>query len=242
MRGSFVNYVMQRTGWKLVQSLAFIRRITRDVPFMLAQPRPKPKPRSVKELAPFAFRHAYCYERGLTEATLQRFGIGYDKERDAITFPWFDRNRRLVAIKFRPFETGRYICEKGVEISACLYGLQLVRVKSKIWVVEGEFDAMYLDQSFRQLHMKDNFAVALGGKTMHAKARQELLRLSPEYVVLMLDNDAPGITYGAAIRESLVGKVDVRDAVYPPNIKDPNQFSLEQIKRLSERLENKCAA
>ncbi len=238
VRGPFISYIMQKTGWNLAVALAFMRKISRDVPFMLAQPRPKPKPRSVKELEPYAFRHAYCYERGLTEATLQRYKIGYDKVRDAITFPWFDSNRRLIAVKFRPFSTGRYICEKGVEISACVYGLQLMRKQSVLWLVEGEFDTMYLDQSFRQLHADEHYAGGLGGKTLHPKAIQAILRLNPKYVVLMLDNDEAGVTYAKKIKESLVGKINVKDAVYPDGVKDPNQLTLQQINLLKAQIES----
>ena len=228
-RGTFPEFLRARTGWNYVTCSLFMRKVAAETPFVMPALRPAPEPRSITELQPLAFRHEYCYERGLTEETLQRWNIGYDKGKDAITFPWFDRHNKLVAIKFRPFASGRYLCEKNVEISSFIYGSQFIRKGATRWVDEGEFDTMYLDQSFRQLRAENHFAGGLGGKTLHPKALRELIALEPKRIMLALDNDEAGREYTARAQQQLTMFKNVSCVTYPSEIKDPNQLSLTQI-------------
>lgn len=230
-RGSFPEFLRVRTGWNHITCSLFMRKVAAETPFAMPTQRPLPAPRSVTELQPLAFRHEYCYERGLTEETLQRWHIGYDKTKDAITFPWFDRHGKLVGIKFRPFASGRYLCEKNVEISSLVYGSQFIRKGATIWVAEGEFDTMYYDQSFRQLRAENHFGGGLGGKTLHPKAIRELIALEPKRIMLSLDNDAAGIEYTAKAKQQLT-MFNVSCVKYPIGVKDPNQMSLTQISNM----------
>ena len=57
-----------------------------------------------EELDKYRYIHPYMYERGLTDEIIERFDIGYDRERKEITFPVRDIEGRCVFIAGRSTE------------------------------------------------------------------------------------------------------------------------------------------
>lgn len=80
----------------------------------------------------FNYKHPYMYQRGLTDRIIEYFHIGYDKERDAITFPVWDENDDLVAITERSVKTKQFYIpenlEKPVYLLNVVKALHLTRV------------------------------------------------------------------------------------------------------------------
>lgn len=54
-----------------------------------------------EELDKYRYIHPYLYERGLTDEIIERFDIGYDRERKEITFPVRDIEGRCVFVAGR---------------------------------------------------------------------------------------------------------------------------------------------
>ena len=82
--------------------------------------------------------------RGLSNKTIEHFGLGYDYERNAISIPIF-KNGIVVAIKYRFLKPDKfkYGAEKGCE--SWFYnedGLEEAKKSGTVIVVEGEFDLM----------------------------------------------------------------------------------------------------
>ncbi|MGH7744055.1 MAG: toprim domain-containing protein [Candidatus Dormibacteria bacterium] len=238
--GGFDLLVRQLTGWPEVRVLQFIRQAVRETRLApgLVAPRPRPAPPEETALTAYRFRHPYLSERGLTEETLLRWEIGYDKTANEITFPWRDRVGRLVAVKRRSVATKRYTYAQGTDLRAALYGLHLVQQGGIVWTVEGEIDAMFLDQCFRAAHLDNHFAVAYGGDRVRGPAILELQKKQPEAVVLLLDNDSAGKAAQTVIKSQMLGRVHIRDAAYPDdNIKDPNQLTFTQVVDMATSIE-----
>lgn len=84
-------------------------------------------------------------ERGLTKATLERFKVGYDTQRDRYTFPVYDEDGSLVNIR-------RYLpgADKGNKMRNAqghgspprLYPVQVLEGADEAWITEGEIDSL----------------------------------------------------------------------------------------------------
>jgi DNA primase len=236
-KGDFLAFVMQVTKWNGIKATTFLRGVRRTVPVDLVR---TIRPQMVQQddpLGVYAYRHAYLYDRGLSEDTLQRFDIGYDRTQHAIVFPWFDRHGKLVAIKKRSVMDKRYDYAPGADLAHTLFGLHVVKTNAFLWITEGEIDAMSLDQVFRVAHFDNHFALALGGKEIRDSQIAALLERRPVAVVLMLDRDAVGQVSQEAIRKKLLGRVRVYTAGYPEgSAKDANELTYEQIVKLTTQI------
>ena len=70
---------------------------------------------SDEELDKYRYIHPYLYERGLTDEIIERFDIGYDRERKEITFPVRDIEGRCVFIAGRSVERKFFRLPKGID-------------------------------------------------------------------------------------------------------------------------------
>ena len=234
-KGPFPNYIARFTGWGPFKVAAFVRK-HRAVSFGPEVPQKEYVVQvSEKELRNYAFRHEYCYDRKLNEETLRRYKIGFDKEENAITLPWFDRVGKLEGIKRRTVNYKYNHFTANGDSRKLLYGLHLVTPRRIVWIVEGEFDAMYLDQTFRKFSLTDHAAIALGGKFLHPVAVTELLKKTPRAIVLALDADDAG-------REAQTRTyMQVRPILFTVDLeykggKDPNELSEERIVKYAQSI------
>jgi len=248
-RGDFENFLMRYTGWNVYKCLDLCRKISKGVERGEIEPpaRRESGPGEFAEADPlskYAFRHEYLYERGLTEETLQRFDIGYDRAENEITFPWFSRTGELVAIKRRNCVSKAFRYSLGGDRLSTLFGLNHVKLKGVTWIVESEIDAMTLDQVFRIAHYEDFFALGLGGSTLAPTQIEALKPKQPRAIVLMLDNDDPGREAQRQIRAKLVEHVTVPiiEVAYPGPEKDANAMTFEQIAQIAQTVSNHVAA
>ena len=235
VRGSFDEFVRVKTGWTLVKTLQFLIDLRKTISFVEdASKRVAITPQE-SELDRYAFRHPYCYERGLLEDTLQRWHVGYDKADEALTLPWFDMYGKLVTIKRRSVLTKRYTYPANVDLRGVLFGMQFIKLNSYVWITEGEFDAMYIDQCFRTAHFDNHFAVALGGKTLHDAAFDAICKRQPKEIVLLLDMDSHGRGAVQTIARKIIEYVTVAVPTY--STKDPNELSYAEVVSLTRQIE-----
>ena len=68
-----------------------------------------------EELDKYRYIHPYLYERGLTDKIIERFDIGYDRERKEITFPVRDIEGRCVFVAGRSVERKFFRLPKGID-------------------------------------------------------------------------------------------------------------------------------
>lgn len=239
-KGPFDAFIRAYTGWGAIKTIGFLRK-HRAIDFGSDVPQKKAVVQITEEmLKQFAFRHDYCYDRKLDESTLRRYKIGFDKAENAITLPWFDRVGRLVGMKRRTVNVKYNLMTANGDMRPHLYGLHLVRPRNIVWVSEGEFDAMYLDQTFRAASFAHS-AIALGGKFLHPPAITELLKKTPRAVVLALDSDEAGREAQDRIFTELRGIVFTINLRYAGG-KDPNELSVERIIKYAKLVESDTAA
>lgn len=185
------------------------------------------KPPGDEILEPYRFRHAYLeQERGISELWQRRFEIGYDRARNAITFPWRDRKGALITVKFRPTWTKGFWytpVPQGVK-KRLLYGLHHVarRKDRVVFVVEAEIDAITLWQA-------GHAAVAVGGSNFSDEQALELALAGVETVVACGDRDDAGAKLNAQVERKMARLgVEVARVAWPSgcDAKDANELAL----------------
>src|SRR5690606_33321671 len=109
--------------------------------------------KSVVYYRDIARAQAYVLGRGISKEVAKRFGLGYKKETNAITIPFFNTYGEVVGITERSLGDGqpKYVNSAESEAfkkSELLYGLDKARknLKEKVFIVEGYFDVMSLHQ------------------------------------------------------------------------------------------------
>jgi len=151
---------------------------------------------------------AYFTQRGLSDATIERFRLGYDAESDCVVLPCDGGHliRRSVGEK-------RYLNEKGQP--SPLFQSELLAGEEPVFLVEGAFDALSCEElGFR--------AVALNGAGNREKVAN-ILRFLPKTapIALLPDNDKAGDSWATALQEEFPA---LYRCIELPEGKDINEF------------------
>jgi hypothetical protein len=217
-----------KTGWDRHKVVAFLHKHQAyDDPNAV---RHVPRPAAPVDLREYmGKRHPYfSKERHLTNETLDRYNIGYDKERSVAIIPMYDAHHTLVAYKQRGVDH-RYYKEIAVTKDRAFFGIDKIKPKSIVWLCEGEFDAVFVDQCLRSAFPHQG-AIALSGKYLDERRLSALIALQPVLFVDALDNDEEGHKASATMRKRLEQIAPVMRMRYEGStIKDPNDSSARQI-------------
>jgi len=140
-------------------------------------------------------------ERGLKEAVLDRFEIGYNPAHNSIVFPVMDRKGNVLFFKEKPLDKAdqRYYNERDVEKSKTLYGIHEVKPGNMVYLVEGEIDAL-------TVWGWGYPACAIMGSVMFATQADELVRAGVDRVILAFDNDEAGRKVTQQAKDLLIKK------------------------------------
>ena len=130
------KWLLQKFGTNLDYSLEYLEPINLDIP--------KKEFLDESTLNQYMYYHPYMWKRGLSKEVVDRFGIGYDKSHNSITFPVWDEQNRLVMI------TSRNVSNKYFHIEANkdkpVYLLNFVNKDNidKVYVCESQINALTL--------------------------------------------------------------------------------------------------
>lgn len=155
-------------------------------------------------------RHPYLRERGITEQTAQRFGLGFYEGpgllHNRLVIPLHDEWGQLVAYCGRSLDGAdpRYKFPAGFAKSQMLFNWHraVTEGQQSVIVVEGFFDCLKVHQA------GFGSVVALMGVVLYERPRL-LLRQRFSQVILMLDGDTVGRRAGERIVEQLRASCDV---------------------------------
>lgn len=199
----------------------------------------------------------YCpvslLKAGFTKETLKKYDIGFDKERNRITFPIRDHHGHLVGISGR-LVVGwgpRYkIYEKAefssimpgyhLEKSRIVWGLdkfyttsQQFRLKSPVVVCEGFKAAMWVAQNGFP-----NTVCLLGGYC--SREQRTLLNRVTDELVLFMDDDGPGREFTDKLITQLRHGFTLRIASYPEDTSglSPDDLDKQTIKLAINNADN----
>ncbi len=171
----------------------------------------------------YAYFHPYMFKRKLTEEIIVKYKIGWDKEKDAITFPIWDENNHLLGISERSVNSKYFYLPK--DIGKPVYLLNFIKKEhiQEVYVVESQIDALYLNSL-------DKSAVALLGTG--TKDQYEILKKSGIRIFhLALDGDMAGRHGIMRFIENMPDNIII-DVLLLPEGKDINDLSKEEIDNL----------
>jgi len=189
------------------------------------------------ELDSYRYTHKYWKERGIVdEEIIELFDLGYDRNTDCITFPVRDINGNCLFVARRSVKTKFFSYPEGVKKP--LYGLyelqdtinnhksrfykEMLRVQPII-VCESMIDCILLWQV-------GYYAVALNGLGNDLQFKQ-LQELPCRKLILATDNDEAGIRARDRIRKTVKNKI-FTEIEYPSGIKDPGDFTKNELKNI----------
>ena len=172
---------------------------------------------SDEELDKYRYIHPYLYQRGLTDEIIERFDIGYDRERKEITFPVRDIEGRCVFVAGRSTERKFFRLQQG--LNKPLYqGYRFV---------DGSYKICYVTESFLNCltcWKYDKPAIAMLG-TGNKKQYEILNKLPVREYILAFDPDEAGRKATERFRNNVHGKI-IKELVYPDS-RDINDLQEE---------------
>mgnify|MGYP002673341834 CR=1 FL=1 len=175
---------------------------------------------SDEELDKYRYIHPYMYERGLTDEIIERFDIGYDRERKEITFPVRDIEGRCVFVAGRSVERKFFRLPQG--LNKPLYqGYRFCN---------GAYKVAYITESFLNCltcWKYDKPAMAMIG-TGNQKQYEILNKLPVREYILAFDPDEAGRKATERFKKYVHGKI-IKELVYPDN-RDINDLQEEFLK------------
>lgn len=194
---------------------------------------------SEKELDTYRYKHAYMYQRGLTDEVIELFDIGYDSASDCITFPVRDVSGNTLFIARRSVKTKYFNYPK--DAVKPLYGLYELYHLSEVeyddfvaWenifpkeviICESMLDAL----SFWTVHKP---AVALNGLGNELQFKQ-LRELPCRELILCTDMDEKGLAAREQIRKKVTNKL-ITEYILPKGRKDANECTKEELTKLKK--------
>lgn len=170
-----------------------------------------------EELDKYRYIHPYMYERGLTDEIIERFDIGYDKERDEITFPVRDLEGRCVFVAGRSVKIKFFRLPKG--LNKPIYCSDKFRT--------GTYRTAYITESFLNCltcWKYDKPAMAMIG-TGNQKQYEILNNLPVRSYILAFDPDEAGRKATERFKKNVHGKI-IKELQYPDD-RDINDLQEE---------------
>ena len=170
-----------------------------------------------EELDKYRYIHPYLYSRGLTDEIIERFDIGYDRERKEITFPVRDIEGRCVFVAGRSTQCKFFRLPKGLDKPV----YQAYRFNS------GKYRTAYITESFLNCltcWKYDKPSMAMIG-TGNQKQYEILNNLPVREYILAFDPDEAGRKATERFRKNVHGKI-IKELVYTDN-RDINDLQEE---------------
>lgn len=172
---------------------------------------------SDEELEKYRYIHPYMYKRGLTDEIIERFDIGYDRERKEITFPIRDIEGRCVFVAGRSVESKFFRLPKGIDKP--IYCADKFRA--------GTYRTAYITESFLNCltcWKYNKSAMAMIG-TGNRKQYEILNELPVREYILAFDPDEAGRQATERFKKNVHGKI-IKELVYTDN-RDINDLQEE---------------
>lgn len=173
-----------------------------------------------RELDKYRMYHPYMWERKLTKEVVDRFEVGYDSARDAITFPVYDERHRLVFVTARSVRSKHFWIPEEVEKPVYLLYDILERHADTAYVTESQINALYL----RTFGLNSIALFGTGSATQYETLRRSGIR----NYILCFDGDEPGEKGARRFRKNMPNDVFITDVRMPAG-KDVNDLSLTEF-------------
>ncbi len=133
------QWLAERFGNILVQNQLFLPEIS-----LSQSPAAQSRGLSEDVLAQYDYYHPYMWQRGLTKEVVDRFRIGYDSKRDAITFPVWDERGTPVFVTARSVREKRFYIPKNADKPVYLLNFIKQWGIKTVYVAESQINTLVL--------------------------------------------------------------------------------------------------
>ena len=216
------EWIRERFGTTLVSAVEYLPEIVLE--------KPKVEKTFLDEsiLTEYDYYHPYMWYRKLSKEVVDMFRVGYDKTRDAITFPVYDEKHRLVMVTARSVNTKRFWIPAGIQKPIYLLDYVIKNNITKVIVTEGQLDALTAwSYGFP--------AVA----TMGCPSDEHIRLLNScglRVIITMFDNDAAGENFARRLKKHIRDDIFLLHAKLPKGTKDINDLTKEQFDEVIKNL------
>ena len=171
-------------------------------------------------LLQYDYYHPYMWKRHLSKEVVDQFRVGYDKIRNAITFPVYDEKHRLVMITARCVDNKRFYIPSGVEKPVYLLYDLIERGETTAYVAESQINALTL-RTFQY-----NGIALFGTGSEH---QYDILKKSGiRNYILVFDGDSAGEHGAQRFRNHMPDDVFITEVKLPAG-KDVNDLTKEEF-------------
>ena len=180
-------------------------------------------------LQQYNYYHPYMWQRKLTKEVVDFFSVGYDHEKDALTFPVWDERNRLRFITERSVTTKRFWIPPAVNKHVLyLLNFALQLQVPILAVTEAQIDALTC------WGYGIPCCATLGGIT--EQQMQILNKSGIRIFITMFDNDEWGKKFAKKFKNMVRADVLTYDAVWPSGKKDINDLTREEFDAALDQL------
>lgn len=181
----------------------------------------KPEYLDEKILDQFNYYHPYMEKRKLTKPIIDKFKIGYDPLRNAITFPVWDENNNLIMITSRSTNSKHFYIEKNKEKP--LYLLNFIKKENitTALITEAQIDSL-TSWSYGMPSI-----ATFGG--ISSEQIKILNKSGIRVLILGFDNDAWGDKFAAQVEKEINPSILTLRMQFPKNKKDINDLTKEEF-------------
>lgn len=174
-------------------------------------------------LQQFDYYHPYMEQRKLTREVVDKFQIGYDPVRDAITFPVRDTRGNLKFITARSVNTRKFWIPPGVDKPVYLLNFILQEDITQVYVTESQINAL-------TLWSWNKPSIGLFG-TGSELQYSILKRSGIRRYILALDPDVAGYHGTERFIKKMSGAAIVDVVNLPCNGRDVNDYTQEEFEK-----------
>lgn len=211
------EWIKERFGTTLVSSVEYLPEI------VLEKPKVEKTFLDESVLTQYDYYHPYMWYRKLSKEVVDMFRVGYDKHRDAITFPVYDEKHRLVMVTARSVNTKRFWIPANVQKPVyLLYHLLENNIKTA-YVCESQINTLYM----WSLGYPSCGLFGTGSDTQYETLRKCGIR----NFITCFDGDEAGQKGAYRFRKNMPKDCFITD-IHLPAGKDVNNLSAEEIKDL----------
>ena len=174
-------------------------------------------------LTNYDYYHPYMWHRKLSQEVVDMFRVGYDKTRDAITFPVYDEKHRLVMITARSVNTKMFWIPAEIQKPVYLLYYILENNIKTVYVCESQINCLYL----WSLGYPSIGLFGTGSSTQLETLRKSGIR----NFITVFDGDTAGQRGAYRFRKNMPKDCFITDILLPAG-KDINDLTPEEVHQL----------
>lgn len=178
-------------------------------------------------LKQYAYYHPYMWFRKLSKEVVDKFEVGFDKEKNAITFPVYDEKHRLVMITERSVFSKKFYLPRDTEKPVYLLFDLIENNKTTAFVCESQINCLYMRS------ILDVPAISLFG-TGSEEQYKILKKSGIRHYVLLFDGDIAGRNGAKRFIYNMPNDVFITDIELPSGM-DVNDLEKEEVINLLKK-------